>query len=158
MRWLLVTISSIGLLICSGCMCVELSAFSWAIEGRVVDAESGQPLRGDITAVLLFRDGIEIGRYFSSSLISSALDIDGGFLVAGFVDAGGGCGFLGYVQRDESASEPPDEIEIVILREEGGEISILLSVSEENIAESGEIDGFPLDGGIDLGLIEVSGG
>ena len=93
MRWLLVTFSSIGLSICCGCFCVEFSAFSWAIEGRVVDAESGQPLRGDITAVLLFRDGIEIGRYFSSSLISSVLDIDGGFLVAGFVDAGGGCGF-----------------------------------------------------------------
>ena len=149
MRWFMVTISSIGLLICGGCACAEL-VFIWEIEGRVVDAESGQPITGDITALFLFRNGIEI---FGGRGASLALDIDGGFLVPASIDAGGGCGFLGYVQRDESASEPPDEIEIVILREEGGEISILLAVSEENIKESGEYSGM-----IDLGLIEVTGG
>lgn len=153
MRRLLMTISSIGLLICGGCLCVEL-VFIWEIEGRVVDAESGQPIMGRITGFVLFRDGIEIGGGRGASpLPSLVLDIDGGFLVQPSVDAGGGCGFLGYAQRLESASEPPDEIEIVILREEGGEISILLSVSEENIEESGEIDGM-----INLGLIEVTGG
>lgn len=149
MRWLLVTISSIGLLICGGCLCVEL-VFIWEIEGRIVDAESGQPITGGITGFVLFRDGIEIaGGRGASPLL--ALDIDGGFLVPAGVDAGGGCGFL--TQRDESASEPPDAIEIVILREESGEISILLPVSDENIEESGEIGGM-----INLGLIEVSGG
>ena len=156
MRWFIVTISSIGLLICGGCLCSELVVI-WEIEGRVVDAESGQPIIGRITGFVLFRDGIEIGGGRGASpLPSLVLDIDGGFLVPANIDAGGAC--VGYVQRDESASEPPDEIEIVILRDEGGEISILLSVSEENIEESGEIAGFPLDGGIDLGLIEVAGG
>ncbi len=151
MRCLLVIISSIGLLICGGCSCPDL-VFIWEIEGRVVDAESGQPIIGRITGFVLFRDGLEIGGGRGASpLPSLVLDIDGGFLVQPGIEARSGCGF--GTQPDESEKEPPDEIEIVILRDEGGEISILLPVSEENIEESGEIGGM-----ISLGLIEVSGG
>ena len=53
---------------------------------------------------------------------------------------------------------PPDEVEIVIRRRDGVELRSTIPVLEEDIVDIIEVQGVPVSGRIDLGILEVQAG
>ena len=156
MRVLFVIIGCIACVIIGGCVCADV-AWIWPVEGQIVDSETGDPIAGDLTTILLLRDAPPItssGEEGSFSPIP--LEPDGSFEVPVPFGRSGSCGLV-FLMPPPPASpwNPPDEVEIVIRMTDREELRITIPVLEEDIVDIIEVQGVPVSGRIDLGVLEV---
>ena len=153
MRGLLVTISSMVLSICCGCVCGDLGLI-WTVQGQIVAADTQQPLSGEIIRIDLLREGTVFGGEYT---IPVDLGPDGDFESQVYLGLSGSCGLIFLMPPPRPPlGDPPDEVEIVIRTSDGEEIRIMAPVPEENIVEITKVRGVPVSGLMDMGLIEVS--
>ncbi len=157
MRVLSIITGCIACAIIGGCACADMSLI-WTVAGQIVDSETGDPISGDLTTLLLLRDGAAItssGEEGSFAPIS--LEADGSFELSVPVGDTGFCSLLFLLPAPPYAAlgDPPDEIEIVIRLEDGEELRITVPVLEEDIGHISEVWGVPISGRIDVGLLEV---
>lgn len=157
MRALSIITGCIACVIIVGCACADWS-LSWTIEGQIVDSETGDPISGDLTAILPLRDGARIDFYREEgSFVPIPLEADGSLEFAVVVGDTGSCALLFILPAPPYAplGDPPDEIEIVIRLTDGEELRITVPVLEEDIVDISEVWGVPVSGRIDLGVLEV---
>ena len=136
-----------------GCACATLT-LSWTIEGSLVQAGTGTPLSGEIIDIRLLREGDIIGGGRFEPFL--ALDPDGGFELPTPVGSSGTCGFLIFAPPPNRAlGDPPDEVEITVLKPDGDEVSVRVPVDQESISDIEELQGVEISGRITLGVIVV---
>jgi len=123
-----------------------------------VDSETGDPITGDLTTILLLRNAPAIT--LGSEEVSFApipLEPDGSFDVPVPFGRGGSCGLV-FLMPPPAAPpwNPPDEVVIVIRLTDGEELRITIPVLEEDIVDIIEVQGVPVSGRIDLGVLAVA--
>lgn len=156
MRVLSITTGCIVCLIVGGCVCGDYLLL-WTVEGQIVDSETGDPISGDLTAILLLRDGAAITPHGQEgSFAPVPLEANGSFEFAVPLGLSGSCGLILLPSPPHvPLGDPPDEIEIVIRLADGEVLRITLAVLEEDIVDISQVHGVPLSGRIDLGVLEV---
>ena len=115
MRVLTAFTGCIACVIIGGCVCGEFG-LRWTVEAQIVDSETGDPISGDLTTLLLLREGAAItSSGEEGSFAPIPLKLDGSFELAVPLEGGGWCGLI-FLRPPPRVplGDPPDEIEIVI--------------------------------------------
>ena len=159
MRVLSIITGCIACGIIGGCVCADYG-LRWTVEAQIVDSETGDPISGDLTTLLLLRDGDPItSSGEEGSFAPIPLEPDGSFEFPVPVGDSGSCGLVFLLPPPHAPlGDPPDEIEIVIRMTDGEELRITIPVLEEDIVDIIEVQGVPVSGRIDLGILEVQAG
>ena len=156
MRVLSVIAGCIVCVIIGGCVCYDLG-LTWTVEGQIVDSETGDPISGDLTTLILLRDGAAItANGQEGSFAPIPLESDGSFAFPVPVGSSGSCGLILLPSPPHAPlGDPPDEIEIVIRLTDGEDLRITVPVLEKHIVDISEFQGVPVSGRIDVGVLEV---
>ena len=159
MRVLSIITGCIACGIIGGCVCADYG-LRWTVEAQIVDSETGDPISGDLTTLLLLRDGDPItSSGEEGSFAPIPLKPDGSFELDVPFGFSGSCGLVFLIPPPPAPPwNPPDEIEIVIRMTDGEELRITIPVLEEDIVDIIEVQGVPVSGRIDLGILEVQAG
>lgn len=156
MRVLFVITGCIACVIVGGCVCGDYLLL-WTVEGQIVDSETGDPISGEFAGILLLRDGSTINDAGEvGSFAPIPLEPDGSFEFSVPVGSSGSCGLIFLPPPpNRPLGDPPDEIEIVIRLADGEDLRLTVPVLEEDIVDISEVQGVPISGRIDLGVLEV---
>lgn len=159
MRVLSIITGCIACGIIGGCVCADYG-LRWTVEAQIVDSETGDPISSDLTTLILLRDGAAItSAGEEGSFVPIPLEADGSFEFSVPVGSSGSCGLIFLAPPpNRPLGDPPDEIEIVIRLTDGEDLRITVSVLEEDIEDISEVQGVPISGRIDLGVLEVQTG
>lgn len=156
MRGLSIITGCIACVIIGGCVCADV-ALIWPVRGQIVDSETGDPIAGDLTTILLLRDRAAVtATGQEGSFAPIPLKPDGSFELDVPFGFSGSCGLVFLIPPPPAPLwNPPDEVEIVIRMTDGEDLRITSPVLEENSVDVIEVQGVPVSGRIDLGLLEV---